>query len=145
MKTHIRRGLSVIAGLVAGFIVISIVEGASSLIFPPPAGLDLNDQQALRDFIQGLPAGALLFVLLAHILGSFIAGFACVAVSGEGWRPGALVVGAIVLAGGVFNLVAIPHPVWFAIADVAIYIPAAYLGGHFAVRYKRQPSARTNT
>jgi hypothetical protein len=38
------------------------------------------------------------------------------------------------MAAGIFNLVAIPHPLWFAILSVLVFLPAAYAGGLLARR-----------
>jgi uncharacterized protein YacL len=39
-----------------------------------------------------------------------------------------LVLGAIFLAAAVVNLLLIPHPVWFWVVGVAVFLPTAYLG-----------------
>ena len=43
-------------------------------------------------------------------------------------------IGAVFLVFGAINLKMIPHPLWFAIIDLAIYLPAAWLGGRLAKR-----------
>lgn len=44
-----------------------------------------------------------------------------------------MVVGVLLLAFGIMNLVAIPHPMWFTIVSVLAFLPAAYAGA-LAVR-----------
>ncbi|MHC4949306.1 MAG: hypothetical protein ACYTG1_13820, partial [Planctomycetota bacterium] len=46
----------------------------------------------------------------------------------------AWVVGALTLLGCVINLLAIPSPVWFAVLDVLLPLPAAWLGGRLLLR-----------
>lgn len=129
-----RRVLSVFAGLLAGFFVVAIVEALNSRLHPWPADLDKSDLEAIRLHIASLPAAAFAVVWLAHALGALVAGFVCVAISRAMWRVGPIVLGVLLLSAGVTNLVMIPHPWAFAIADVLVYIPAALFGGALATR-----------
>lgn len=131
----IRKAISVVAGMVAGFAVVTAVELFSTAVFPPSEALDIQNRVDLAQYIDSLPTAAFLFVLAAHFLGSFVAGFTCVAVSRSGWMTGALFVGGVILAGGVANLFIIPHPNWFRIVDVLVYLPAAWLGGLLAIKF----------
>jgi hypothetical protein len=144
-QIDIRKALSVIAGMVAGFIVVSIVEAFSSQVFPVPDGLDIKDRADLAWYVSTLPATAFLFVLGAHILGAFVAGFTCVAVSRTGWMMGALFCGGVILAGGIANLFIIPHPTWFRIVDVLVYLPSAWFGGLLALRFFGSAATKTET
>lgn len=129
-----RRVLSVLAGLLAGFFVVAVIEALSSRLHPWPADLDKSDLDAIRIHIASLPASAFALVWLAHAAGALAAGFVCVAISRAMWRVGPIVLGVLLLSAGVTNLVMIPHPWVFAIADVLVYIPAALLGGALATR-----------
>ena len=133
-QIDIRKAASVIAGMVAGFAVVSVVEMFSSAVFPVPEGLDIKDRADLAWYVSTLPTSAFIFVLAAHMLGSFVAGFTCVAVSRTGWLMGAFFCGAVLLAGGIANLFLIPHPTWFRIVDVMVYLPSAWIGGRLAFK-----------
>jgi hypothetical protein len=41
-------------------------------------------------------------------------------------------VGSVLLIGGAVNLLRIPHPIWFSIADLILYLPTAVVGGVLA-------------
>lgn len=125
----IRKAIAVMVGVIVGIVVVTLVEGISSKLYPPPADLVASDIDALRQHISTLPRAAFFIVLAAHAIGTLAAGFVCAAVSKNQLWWGPIFVGAILLAGGIANLVMIPHPIWFAIVDVAVYLPAAYLGG----------------
>jgi hypothetical protein len=47
-----------------------------------------------------------------------------------------LTVGGVQLFFGLVNLVMIPHPMWFAIASVIVFLPAAYFGGKLEIPAK---------
>ena len=129
-----RRVLSVLAGLLAGFFVVAAIEALSNRLYPWPADLDKSDLEAIQAHIASLPASALALVWLAHGAGALAAGFVCVAISRAMWRVGPIVLGVLLLSAGVTNLVMIPHPWVFTIADVLVYIPAALFGGALATR-----------
>ena len=47
----------------------------------------------------------------------------------EGWLTPALLPALTFLIAGIMNLVAIPHPLWFSIVSLLVFLPAAWLGG----------------
>ncbi len=124
-----RRILAVIAGLFAGFLIVALVEALSPLLFTMPAGLNPKNPESIRQYAEQIPAGSLVVVLLAHALGSFGGGWLAALVARVKPVQHALIVGALVMIAGIVNLVIIPHPLWFSILDVLVYMPSAYLGG----------------
>jgi hypothetical protein len=40
----------------------------------------------------------------------------------------AIIVGIVLLLSGLFNLLYLPHPLWFVVLNLILYVPAAYLG-----------------
>lgn len=129
MKTTLRNILGIVAGVLVGAVVILVVQLVGHQVYPVAGSLDMNDKEAMADFVASLPVGALLIVVVAYAAGSFVGG-ALAAFIGSGAKVRhALVVGAFLLISGVMNLVSIPHPVWFSIVTVLVFIPAAWLGG----------------
>ncbi len=127
-----RRVAGVIVGLMAGVLAVALLEGLSSLIYPPPADLDFGNSEAVGAFYGDLPIPAFLIVLAAHACGAMMGGFACAAMVRERWPAGSLMVGSVLLIGGAVNLLWIPHPIWFSIADLILYLPTAVVGGVLA-------------
>lgn len=132
-----RKVLSVFAGLLAGFVVVYLVELVSNALYPMPDDLDTSDVESLKAYVASLPAPAFAIVWLAHFAGAFAAGLTCVLVSRDMWRVGPIILGILLLSFGATNLVMIPHPPAFAVADVLVYIPAALLGGRVAYNLSR--------
>jgi hypothetical protein len=124
--------LGVVGGLVASMAVIVIFQKVGQLIYPMPAGLDMQDKEAMGAWIQSLPIGAFLMLLAGYAAGSFAGGAVAVLITGK-LRP-ALVVGGLLTLSGLANLVMIPHPLWVAVASLAIYVPLAWLGGRVFLR-----------
>lgn len=124
-----RKFVALVVGLVAGFVGILLVEGLSVMFYPPPADLDMTNTDAMRRYVESLPVGAFLFVLFAHAFGSLIGAFVCAAIVGQRWFTGSLIIGTVFLVAGIINLGMIPHPNWFAVVDVILYVPFSLLGG----------------
>jgi MFS family permease len=122
--------------LVTAMVIFMLVQGLNSVIFPPPEGTNLRDPEAMRTFVQSLPPLAFLVVLLSYALGSFAAGWIGARYAPRGAMSHALVIGAVLTAVGVMNLLAIPHPVWFAFLNVPEFILFAWLGGKVAMGTK---------
>ena len=124
----INRVLSILSGVIAGAIVIGILERVSLSMHPMPEGLDPTDRVALSNYIAGLPLSAFLTILMTHAMGALAGGFVASKLAKIQKRSAAMFAGLILLVAGVLNLVSIPHPLWFSIADVIVYTPFALLG-----------------
>ena len=70
----IRNILAVIVGLIVGNIAIMGLHYLGMVFYPMPEGVDMDDMKAIAEYISIAPLGSLLFVMLAHIGGTFIAG-----------------------------------------------------------------------
>jgi hypothetical protein len=132
MNPQLRSILAVVTGIVAGSVVIFLIQLFSP--YQPPEQLDLNDKSALAGWIRSLPMSALLIVLLSYFLGACTGGFFTNLIAGSTrFRP-ALVTGFGLFVAGIANLIAIPHPLWFAVVSSLLYFIGAWLGGRVADR-----------
>ncbi len=121
--------LCIVAGIVAGVVVIMVVQTIGHQVYPVASDVDYEDQEAMRALVASMPAGALLFVLLSYALGSFVGGGLTARLSPGGHMRHALIVGAVLMVMGLMNLVSIPHPLWFNLGTLLVFLPAAWLGG----------------
>ena len=128
MHPVMRSVLAVVAGLGLSIAVVGGVEALSSRLYPLPEGLDYNDRAAMTTAFSQLPAGAFVAVLVAWGLGALSGSFAAVYVSGRD-TPG-YVIGVLLGAAALANLLIVPHPLWVW-AGAAILIP---LGTAIGVR-----------
>ena len=126
----IRSIVAVLAGLVAGSAVNMALVSVSNAMYPLPADVDPNDFEAFRAYVEahGLATGAMIIVLLAHSGGSFVSGLVCGLIAKRVWYLAAVILGILWTFGGITMLVMLPAPLWFAIADLLLYVPAALLG-----------------
>lgn len=127
-KLVINRVLSILTGVIAGALVIGIGEMIIHSFQPMQEGLDQSDPETLKNHLTNLPKSVFIGILFAHALGAFVAGFVASQMAKIQKKSAALFTGLILLLAGVLNLVSIPHPLWFSIADVLIYTPLAIIG-----------------
>lgn len=129
MNQLLKNILGIVAGVITGAVLIAVVQLIGHQVVPVAGAPDMNDQEAMREFVKALPASALWVVIAAYAIGSF-AGGAVAAYLSRGHRiRHALVVGGVLMLAGLMNLLNIPHPVWFWVVSLLVYLPAAWMGG----------------
>ncbi|MCB0401349.1 MAG: hypothetical protein KDD41_04650 [Flavobacteriales bacterium] len=109
--------VAALLGLLIGYLVVMGIETLAHFLFPVSVLLTPENLEAYMDQI---PIGSKLMVILAHLLGGFVAVFTTLKLAKK--RLPGYIIGALFLAFTVMNLVMIPHPVWFAIADVLLVV-----------------------
>jgi hypothetical protein len=83
-----------------------------------------------------MPIAAFIWILLGYAVSAFAGGLIATLISGRRKALPAIIVGAVLMVGGIMNLIMIPyHPVWFMIANLIVYLPFAWLG-YFFIRKK---------
>lgn len=122
----VRAILGTIVGVVAGTVVILLIEILGHNVYPFPPGVDPKDPESLKAYMAAAPLGASLFVLAAYAFGSFTGGAAGAAAGGK--RGAGVATGGVLMILGIVALLMYPHPVWFWAASLALYLPAAWLG-----------------
>jgi hypothetical protein len=123
-----RSILAVVAGVVLANVVIFGIELIAWVIYPPPPGFDMHDPAAVRQLMMTMPAGAFAIVAAAYLLGTVVGAWVAVAISRRSPAACAAVVGGLLLASGVVNLVTIPHPAWFWPVSLAAFPVGTCLG-----------------
>jgi hypothetical protein len=145
VASAVRSVLAVLAGVAAAIVLIFAVEFVNTLVFcPSGVGVDPNDREKLKEMIAGLPVAAFLVGLAGYALGACVGGGVAAWLAGKAPVVHAVVVGVLLLAGAAGNLLTIPHPLWFAVVNLASYLPSALLGAWVVRRLKRpeEPTSR---
>lgn len=123
-----RTVLASVAGLFAGIVVVALVETVAHALFPaPPFPVD-PDPAALQAFLDSVPLGSKLLVVLGWALGGFVAGLAGAVAAKGGWRVAGLASGVSFALLTLGALTSLPHPLWMWIGGVLLPFPAAWLG-----------------
>lgn len=128
----IRDAIAVAVGLATGLILIYAIQKVGHTMYPPPENLDINDVEAARSYISQLPLLALLFPIISYFFGTLGGSFVGCAVGTA--RPVALagIIGLILLAFTIANLIWIPHPHWFSAFAIAVVVGGAFLAARLA-------------
>ena len=134
--------LPVVVGAMSGMILITLGEMAIHNVYPLPPGTDLYDADSLAKAMKQMPQSALLFLLVNYVISSFLAGIIATLISGRiTFRP-AMVVGIVLTLAGLYNVVVLPHPLWFSIINLLVYFPFVYFG--YLVVRKKEPTIAVN-
>jgi len=128
----IRDAAAAVIGLVIAFVLIMAIEKAGHFIYPPPPDLDFSDSDAVRTYIATLPLLALLFPMFAWVIGTFSGTLVACFIGTVRPIAFAIVVGGLVLAGTVANLIVTPHPHWFSVLSLIGIVASAWLAQHLA-------------
>jgi hypothetical protein len=127
VKNPFVRGLlGVTGGLILGVLCVVGFELVSSLVFPMPKSLNMKDPAAMAEYVSTLPIAALVLVLAGYLVGTLAGSFTAAKI-GQSQIPG-YIVGACLLIAGVSNMMMIPHPTWFWVASIVIFIAMTILG-----------------
>lgn len=142
MRPGLRTAGAIIAGVIAAYVVIIVAEIMTARIYPMPAGVGASDMDAMKAWIQQLPAGAFVLVLGGWTLGSFAGGFVSTKLEHTSVGGHAIIVGAALLAASILNMARIPHPLWMWVGAFVLIVPAAYVGARTAIAPARSAEPR---
>ena len=126
----IRSILAVIAGVVAGGVVVGLLEVLGHRLFPLPDDLlqELADPERFREAAARIPDINRLAVIAAWAGGALAAGAVTAFVARRFHTGLALIAGGGLLFAGLNNLILIPSPLWMWALGLAVFLPMAWLG-----------------
>lgn len=128
----LRLILATLAGILVSGLVVGLVEALNMMLYPPPAGIDLHDPAQVVEMVAALPTTALVVVLIAWSVGSFSGGWVAARLAKHHQAIVAAIVGAFILAGVIYNVTVLPHPMWMSILGLLLPIPSALFGARLA-------------
>ena len=135
----IRSVLAIVAGAAGASAVIGGVEFLGQKVYPLPPGVDPMNPESLAAAMPSIPAGALLIVLFGWALGSVVAGWLAGTIAGRAPLVHGLVVGLLLTTAGIANMLAVPHPAWFFVLGLMVFLPSALAGAGASVRRGEEP------
>ena len=104
------------------------LAGASEGAAPDSHQLLARRREVVREVLANAPVGALLVVALGWILGSLAGGFVAAWIGRRAPIVHGLVLGGLLTLAGIANNLMLPPPLWFWIATLVVFFPAAYAG-----------------
>jgi hypothetical protein len=124
MHPTIRSALVLLAGVVLAVLVVMLADALVGMLYPLPAGTDMNDQESLRRAIAAMPASAFALLLSGWVLAAGAGAYLAARLATRSVALHGMIVSVFVLVATVANLAAIPHPSWLWPAAIVL-IPAA--------------------
>lgn len=134
MPPFLRSVVAIVTGLLVAFLVVMGAEGVNARIHPLPAGVDLSDTNAMKQFVASLPASGFLLVLAGWFLGALLGGWVAARVARRSPMAHSMIVAVLLLCGGVANMLMLPHPAWVWIVGLALFLLGGCAGGRLAKR-----------
>ncbi len=131
MKILLRNILAAMAGVAAAGLLIAVIQNINLRIYPPPPGLDHRVPAAMAAYMQSLPLGAFIGVLLSYFIGVAAGAWLAARISVNRHGRQGMMLGVLFFVGSIVNLMSLPHPAWFWVANLVLVPLAAWLGLHF--------------
>lgn len=132
----VRNILGVIVGFFVGGIFVTGFQWIGHQIYPIPANINQSDMASLAEYVKTAPLGALVAVLVAQSLGSFVGGLVTGLIA-IAKNTTAIIYGVLALIMAGLNAFLIPHPIWFVVVSLLLPIPLAVLGSRVASSFTK--------
>lgn len=130
----LRTILGVIAGLFVGSIFnMALIMLNAYVLFPLPAGADMNVPKVMTAWIATLPTSAFLIVIVAHLGQAGLGGWLAARISSSRPIIPAMVVGTLTMLACIMNGISLPGPVWMWI-EVPLCLVVAFGVGRIEER-----------
>lgn len=129
----------VLIGLGTTCVFIMMLQTFGTIFWPVPAGVNLNDEQAVRVAQAAAPLAAKLYTVLSYGVAVFIGAFLARKIAGGINTTPSWIVGAVftVLCG--YVALASNVPGWMKIGSLLLPLPSAWLGLTVAAERRRIP------
>ena len=82
-----------------------------------------------------MPGKVFGLLLVNYAVASFIAGLTATLIARRNTMRPAIVVGIVLTLAGLYNVLFLPHPLWFALVNLLVYLPFTFIG-YLLVRKK---------
>jgi hypothetical protein len=123
-----RNILSVVVGLATAIIVFLIAETINATLHPALTSLDFKDSAAVKSFFENQPLTMWLLLLLGWVVGSLLCGLIIKWISKNDNKKLPIFAGCILTLSAIANFLLIPHPTWFIVIGLIVFIPSTILG-----------------
>lgn len=144
MHPIVRLVVGLVLGFIGGAVAMMACHMATTLVYPPPEGLDVMDpgqKDAFNAWLETLPDGAFVLTALCHWIGAAVGAVIAMFVAGRRSLWPALIIGGLFMLGGIMNAMQIPHPAWYPWVDIPGYPIVGFLIGKLLVRPSAEDSS----
>lgn len=123
-----RNLLSVVVGLATAILTFLIAEAINGKLHPTPTNFDFEDSISVKAFYENQPISLWLLVLAGWLIGSILCGFLIKLISKSDNIKLPIIAGCILTLSAIANFFSLPHPTWFIVVGLLIFIPSTLFG-----------------
>lgn len=127
MSSILRSIAAIILGAMVTVLVISGFQWLGHQLFPPPTGLDFNNPETLKGFVDALPFAAKAMVVGSWCVGAYCGSWVACLIKPRYRKLSVVIVSALVVAGTIMVTQQFPHPQWMLLIGVLAPIPLGLL------------------
>jgi len=135
IKSILWSVLAIAASLTTAFILLAAIEGVSEIYHPSPPGMDPNDMEACRAHVANYPQWLLAVFVPAWGLTTFTSVWLATRLGAFRHFAHGVAIGSLLLIAAIANMLMLPYPLWFELANLVL-IP---LGIFFGIRFAKPP------
>ncbi len=129
--------LAIAVSLIAALALLVAIEGVSEVYHPSPPGMDPNDMEACKAHVARYPQWLLAAFVPAWGLTTFASVWLATRLGAFRHFAHGVAIGSLLLLGAIVNMMMLPYPLWFELANLVL-IP---LGIFFGIRLAKAPVA----
>lgn len=134
MPLALKKILALLIGLMVSIGTIALLEQFSHWLYPPGSMPDWQDPSAVAAYMQSLPVGAYLLVLLARFSGVVTGIVVATLLVKRVSRLFVVAITGMVWLATLANIYMIPHPAWIAVVSLLLLPVVGWLSGHLLQR-----------
>ena len=127
MPPAVRNVLACVAGVLLGFVTVTITDMIVHRLYPLPPGVDPKDPAALSAAISGMPTMTFVLLVLGWALAAAVGAYAAARLATRSPMACGLTVAGILLLATLANLRMLPHPTWMWGAAIILLPLAGWL------------------
>jgi hypothetical protein len=139
MKSILWSVLAIAASLTTAFILLAAIEGVSEVYHPSPPGMDPNDMDACRAHVARYPQWLLAAFAPAWGLTTFTSVWFATRVGANRHFAHGVAIGSLLLIAAIANMLMLPYPLWFELANLVLIPLGILLGIRLAMPSSRPP------
>jgi hypothetical protein len=121
----LRTIFAFLVGAVAMSLTVAGVQMIGHHLWPLPAGIDPNSHAQMAGIVESMPVAAKAWVVLAYAIATAVAVLVATTIARARWKGLGIALGMLMVVLCAINLALLPHPLWMAIATLAIPLPIA--------------------
>ena len=134
MPAIVRSVLAVLAGVLAGAVIVTMTDSIVHRVQPLPPGTDPKDMAAVGAAIAAMPVWPLALMVLGWAAAAGAGSWLAARLASRAPLACGLVVTVLLLVATIANLRMIPHPGWMWVAGILLLPLAGWAGARAGSR-----------